>query len=157
MCHGFADPAPEGQARRGVPVRRTLAALVLLVALAGASGAQSVRYLYRTAPALVGLPGLAASGPYQNAVDVILEQAIRNLPLFPAASSTYTYRWDAAQGALVRVDDAVSPATTVTTSATIPSRCRSAAGQRFATTPTAGRNGRRRGPRSRRSRTESQQ
>src|SRR5262249_27114045 len=59
-------------------------------------------------PHPVGLPGLAASGPYRNAADVVLEQAIRTLPLFPAASSAYTYRWDAAQGTLVRVDDAVS-------------------------------------------------
>jgi hypothetical protein len=90
-------------------MRRSLAILAVLTAIAGPAGAQSIRRVFRTAPSLVGLPGIAASGPYQNAADVILEQAIRNLPLFPAASSAYTYRWDAAQETLVRVDDAVSP------------------------------------------------
>jgi hypothetical protein len=89
-------------------MRRFLAILAALLAIAGPAGAQTVRHVFRTAPSLVGLPGLAASGPYQNAADVILEQAIRNLPLYPAASSAYTYRWDAAQGTLVRVDDAVA-------------------------------------------------
>jgi hypothetical protein len=90
-------------------MKRTLAVLGVLVALVVPAGAQSIRSVVRGAPALVGLPGLAASGPYQNAADVILEQAIRNLPLHPAASSAYTYRWDAAQNTLVRVDDTVSP------------------------------------------------
>jgi Putative MetA-pathway of phenol degradation len=90
-------------------MRRFLpAVLVPLTVMAAPAGAQSIRHVFRTAPSLVGLPGLAASGPYQNAADVILEQAIRNLPLYPAASSAYTYRWDAAQDTLVRVDDAVS-------------------------------------------------
>src|SRR5262249_25155235 len=48
-------------------------------------------------------------GPYQNAADMILEQAVRNLPLYLAASSAYTFRWDATQGILVRADDTVSP------------------------------------------------
>jgi hypothetical protein len=87
---------------------RLLGMLAVLLALAGPAGAQGVRQVYRTAPALVGLPGLAASGPYQNAADMILEQAIRNLPLYPAASSAYTFRWDATQGILVRADDTVS-------------------------------------------------
>jgi len=89
-------------------MRRGWAALAVLLALVDSAGAQGLRHVFRTAPALVGLPGLAASGPYQNAADVILEQAIRNLPLYPAASSAYTFHWDAQQGTLVRGDDAVS-------------------------------------------------
>jgi hypothetical protein len=77
----------------------------MLLALAGLAGAEGLRQVYRRAPTLVGLP---SPGTYQNAADVILEQSIRNLPLFPAASSAYTYRWDPAQNALVRVDDTVS-------------------------------------------------
>ena len=89
-------------------MKQWCAALGVLVALVGSAGAQGLRHVFRTAPALVGLPGLAASGPYQNAADMILEQAIRNLPLYPAASSAYTFRWDATQGILVRADDTVS-------------------------------------------------
>ena len=87
---------------------RLLGILAVLLALVGPAGAQGLRHVFRTAPALVGLPGLAASGPYQNAADMILEQAIRNLPLYPAASSAYTFRWDETQGSLVRADDTVS-------------------------------------------------
>src|SRR5262245_55169411 len=50
-----------------------------------------------------------ASERYHNAADVILEQAVRNLPLFPAASSAYTYRWNADTDSLERIDDSVSP------------------------------------------------
>ena len=89
-------------------MKQWCAALWVLVALVGPAGAQGLRHVLRTAPSLVGLPGLAASGPYQNAADMILEQAIRNLPLYPAASSAYTFRWDATQGSLVRADDTVS-------------------------------------------------
>ena len=96
---------------------RVLAALAILVTLAGPAGAQplrstgtqSIRHIYRTAPSLVGLGGLAANGAYQNAADAILEQAIRNLPLFPGASSAYTYRWNDERGEIERVDDSVSP------------------------------------------------
>ena len=103
-----AEPVPDGARAGGSRMKLFLAALAALIVLGGSAAAQSIRHVYRTAPALVGLPGLAASGPYQNAADVILEQAIRNLPLHPAASSAYTYRWDAAQDRLVRVDDAVA-------------------------------------------------
>jgi hypothetical protein len=95
---------PGGGAMRRLPA----ACAVLLVGVVAAD-ARQIRNLYRTAPALVGLGGLAADERYQNAADVILEQAIRNLPLFPAASSAYTYRWNAERGALERVDDSVSP------------------------------------------------
>ncbi len=88
---------------------RVLAGLAMVLALVGAAEARSVRNLYRTAPALVGLGGLAADERYQNAADLILEQAIRNLPLFPAASSAYTYRWNAERGVLERIDSSVSP------------------------------------------------
>jgi Putative MetA-pathway of phenol degradation len=90
-------------------VSRVLAVLGVIFALAGTAEARSIRNLYRTAPSLVGLGGLAADERYQNAADVILESAIRNLPLYPAASSTYTYRWNATQGALERIDDSVAP------------------------------------------------
>src|SRR5262245_5402130 len=86
----------------------TLAVIVAAVGLATSAGAQSVRHVLRTAPALVGLPGLA-SERYQNAVDVMLEQAVRNLPLFPAASSAYTFRWNAETGRLERIGGDVSP------------------------------------------------
>jgi hypothetical protein len=89
-------------------MRRLPGILAMLLALIAPAGAQGLRHVFRTAPTLVGLPGLAASGPYQNAADMILEQAIRNLPLYPAASSAYTFRWDAAQDTLVRLDDTVS-------------------------------------------------
>ena len=82
---------------------------VAVLVFSGAAAAQNLRHVYRTAPSLVGLPSLAADGRYQNAADVILEQAIRNLPLHPAASSAYTYRWDGEHGTLERVDDAVAP------------------------------------------------
>ena len=65
-------------------MRRFLAMLAILLAIAGPAGAQSIRHIYRTAPSLVGLGGLAANGAYQNAADLILETAIRNLPLFPS-------------------------------------------------------------------------
>jgi len=86
----------------------TLAVIVAGVGLATSAEAQSVRHVLRTAPALVGLPGLA-SERYQNAVDVMLEQAVRNLPLFPAASSAYTFRWNAETGRLERIGGDVSP------------------------------------------------
>jgi hypothetical protein len=86
----------------------TLAVVVAAAGLATSAHAQSIRHVLRTAPALVGLPGLA-SGRYQNAVDVMLEQAVRNLPLFPAASSAYTFRWNADTGQLERVGGDVSP------------------------------------------------
>src|SRR5262249_61997656 len=86
----------------------TLAVIVAGVGLATSAEAQSVRHVLRTAPALVGLPGLA-SERYQNAVDVMLEQAVRNLPLFPAASAAYTFRWNADTGRLERVGGDVSP------------------------------------------------
>src|SRR5262245_60143802 len=90
-------------------MRRSLAILAMLVAIAGSASAQSIRHIYRTAPSLVGLGGLAANGAYQNAADLILETAIRNLPLFPGASSAYTYRWNDERGEIERVDDSVSP------------------------------------------------
>ena len=90
-------------------MRRVFATLAVLIALAGSAGAQSIRHIYRTAPNLVGLGSLAASGAYQNAADLILETAIRNLPLFPQAGSAYTYRWNEERGELERVDDSVSP------------------------------------------------
>jgi hypothetical protein len=86
----------------------TLAMVLAAAGLATNAAAQSVRHVLRTAPALVGLPGLA-SERYQNAVDVMLEQAVRNLPLFPAASSAYTFRWNAESGRLERVGGDVSP------------------------------------------------
>src|SRR5262245_49697100 len=108
MRGGTTHPATEGRGPGGVPMTRLLGILAVLLALVGPAGAQGLRHVFRTAPALVGLPGLATSGPYQNAADMILEQAIRNLPLYPAASSAYTFRWDATQGILVRADDTVS-------------------------------------------------
>src|SRR5262245_23132251 len=98
--------------RRGrVPMRRALAAaLLVLLAYAGARAAQpSIRHVYRTAPALIGLPTVAFDERYQNAADVVLEQAIRNLPLFPGASSAFTYRWNPEHSRLELVDDAVAP------------------------------------------------
>jgi hypothetical protein len=89
-------------------LNRTLSVVVAAAGLATSAEAQSIRHVLRTAPALVGLPGLA-SERYQNAVDVMLEQAVRNLPLFPAASSAYTFRWNADTGQLERVGGDVSP------------------------------------------------
>jgi hypothetical protein len=86
----------------------SLVVVAAATALATSAEAQSIRHVLRTAPALVGLPGLA-SGPYQNAVDVMLEQAVRNLPLFPAASAAYSFRWNAATNQLERVGGDVSP------------------------------------------------
>lgn len=100
---------PDAGRREGggnVPLRM-LAALMLTAA--APAGAASVRHVWRTAPSLVGLPGLAASETYQNAADIILEQAARNLPLHPGASSAFTYRWNAERGELERIDDMVSP------------------------------------------------
>src|SRR4029077_21159930 len=90
-------------------MKRAVVALAILVAVAGSTGAQSIRHIYRTAPRLVGLGGLAANGAYQNAADLILENAIRNLPLFPQAGSAYSYRWNEDRNELERVDDSVSP------------------------------------------------
>jgi len=90
--------------------RALAAALLVVLASAAAWAAQpSVRHVYRTAPTLVGLPTVAFDERYQNAADVVLEQAIRNLPLFPGASSAFTYRWNPEHSELERVDDAVSP------------------------------------------------
>src|SRR5262245_4842200 len=88
---------------------RALALLVVLASTAAWAAEPSVRHVYRTAPALVGLPTVAFDERYQNAADVVLEQAIRNLPLFPGASSAFTYRWNPEHSELERVDDAVSP------------------------------------------------
>jgi hypothetical protein len=77
--------------------------------LTGSAAAQSVRHVYRTAPALVGLRGLANNERYQNAADVILESAIRNLPLFPAASDAFTWRWNPTTNAYERATDQVTP------------------------------------------------
>ena len=88
---------------------RALAAGALFLALGATAHAGRVRHVYRTAPTLVGLPTVAFDERYQNAADVVLEQAIRNLPLYPGASSAYTWRWNAERGALERVDDMVSP------------------------------------------------
>ena len=87
---------------------RLLACAALLV-LAGTATAGPVRRVYRTAPALVGLPTVAYDPRYQNAADLILEQSIRNLPLYPAASSAFTWRWNPQTDQLERVDDMVSP------------------------------------------------
>jgi hypothetical protein len=75
--------------------------LALLLMVAAPAGAPSVRHVWRTAPSLVRLPGLA-SERYQNAADIILEQAARNLPLHPGASSAFTYRWNADRDQLER-------------------------------------------------------
>ncbi len=88
---------------------RGLPACVLLLALVASAHADPIRHVYRTAPARVGLPTVAFDERYQNAADVVLQQAIRNLPLHPAASSAYTYRWNAERDELERVDDMVSP------------------------------------------------
>jgi hypothetical protein len=101
---------PKTRTRAVYPVRRSVAAVAVAVALvlAGRGEAANVRRVLRTAPTLVGLPGLA-SERYQNAVDVILEQSIRNLPLYPAASSAYTWRRNPDTGTYERVSDEVSP------------------------------------------------
>ena len=91
------------------PMTRAFAACALLLALGALAHADRVRHVYRTAPARVGLPTVAFDERYQNAADVILEQAIRNLPLYPAASSAYTWRWNAERNQLERVDDVVAP------------------------------------------------
>src|SRR5262245_66115679 len=91
------------------PLTRRLLSGTLVLALAVAAHAGRVRHVYRTAPARVGLPTVAFDERYQNQADVILEQGIRNLPLFPAASSAYTWRWNAERGELERLDDMVSP------------------------------------------------
>jgi hypothetical protein len=91
-------------------VTRPLAALGLVAVLALVTPAEAgrVRHVLRTAPTLVGLPGVA-SERYQNAADLILEQGIRNLPLFPAASSAFTWRWNPETRAYERTSDEVSP------------------------------------------------
>ena len=90
---------------------RVFSVLVLVVAVGAGAPVEgaNVRRVLRTAPTLVGLPGLAADERYHNAADVILESAIRNLPLFPAASSAFTWRWNPETRAIERVSDAVSP------------------------------------------------
>lgn len=89
---------------------RSLAAAALIAVLAciAPARAERVRHVLRTAPALVGLPGVA-SERYQNAADLILEQGVRNLPLFPAASSAYTWRWNPDTRAYERTSDEVTP------------------------------------------------
>lgn len=69
-----------------------LAACVLLVG-GPASAHPSVRSALRSVPALVGLPQLS-SPQYQHAVDMFLESGVRNLPIHPAGSIAYTYRYD---------------------------------------------------------------
>jgi hypothetical protein len=93
-------------------MKRAFAISTVLVALFAAearAGDLSVRQVYRTAPALVGLPTVAFDPRYQNAADVVLEQAIGNVPLHPGAASAYTWRWNAERGELERVDDTVAP------------------------------------------------
>lgn len=86
-----------------------LAACVTLLMLAGIASAGPVRRTYRTAPERIGLPSVAYDPRYQNAADLVLEQSIRNLPLHPAASSAYTWRWNPQTDQLERIDDMVSP------------------------------------------------
>ena len=111
MRPGQSVAASEAARRGGIPMRRALAAALLVVLASTAAWASepSVRHVYRTAPALIGLPTVAFDERYQNAADVVLEQAIRNLPLFPGAASAFTYRWNADHSKLEIVDDAVSP------------------------------------------------
>jgi hypothetical protein len=54
--------------------------------------ANDLRHALRTSPSLLGL-GIAVTPAYQNAADVILEQAARNLPI-PSMSAGFTYRLD---------------------------------------------------------------
>src|SRR5262245_66433122 len=98
----------DGRRERDGAALRMAAVLAFLLAAPTLGQAGRVRHVWRTAPSLVGLPGLA-SERYQNAADIILEQAARNLPLHPGASSAFTYRWNAERGQLERVDDMVSP------------------------------------------------
>src|SRR5262249_10035325 len=107
---GLGARAAEHEERDGVTVTRLLAAMGLVVVLALVPPAQAgrVRHVLRTAPDLVGLPGVA-SERYQNAADLILEQGVRNLPLFPAASSAFTWRWNPETGGYERTSDEVSP------------------------------------------------
>lgn len=86
-----------------------LVACAALLMLTGTAAAGPVRRTYRTAPERVGLPSVAYDPRYQNAADVILEQSIRNLPLHPAASSAFTWRWNPQTDRLERIDDMVSP------------------------------------------------
>ena len=66
----------------------------------GVARADNLRHALRTAPSLVGV-GVAVTPAYENAVDVILEQAARNLPI-PSSSSGFTYRDDLAADASER-------------------------------------------------------
>ena len=93
---------------RGGGVAAVLAA-VAMVASPAAAGGPSVRHTLRTAPALVGLRGLAQSEPYQNAADALLERGVRQLPVHPAMGGAYTYRLDPECGCYRRVTDDLGP------------------------------------------------
>ena len=72
--------------------------LVVLALLCGGgvARASNLRHAYRTSPGLLGLE-FAVTPAYQNAVDTILEQAARNLPI-PSMSSGFTFRYDEDSG-----------------------------------------------------------
>ncbi len=66
--------------------------LVLAVA-APASARPSVRSALGQAPASAGVPEIATP-QFRNAVDAVLKEGVRNLPIHPSSSVGYTYRYD---------------------------------------------------------------
>jgi hypothetical protein len=97
--------AGRAQARVGV-----LATAALIAAMtAGSAGAENIRRIYRTAPARVGLNGLANDPRYQNAADGILESAVRNIPIHPSMSPAFTFRYDQGCGCFQRSSDDIGP------------------------------------------------
>ena len=97
-------PGEAGQGRVG----SLAAALLTIATLASSVQAQSIRHRYRTAPAQVGLNGVA-NERYQNAADGILESAVRNIPIHPSMSPAYTFRYDQGCGCFQRSSEDIGP------------------------------------------------
>jgi len=66
--------------------------MALLVA-APAAARRNVRGALGDAPGLAGVPELATP-QYRNAVDAVLKEGVRNMPIHAAGSYAYTYRYD---------------------------------------------------------------
>ena len=87
-----------------------LATTMLIAAMiAGTAQAETVRHAYRTAPAKVGLNGLANDPRYQNAADGVLESAVRNIPIHPTMSPAFTFRYDQGCGCFQRSSEDIGP------------------------------------------------
>jgi hypothetical protein len=84
---------------------------IAIAVLLGETATASIRHNMRTSPTLVEPPGLGLDNErFQNAADVIVESAIRSVPV-PTSGADYTFRWDPAKNEYVRTSGTFGPLT----------------------------------------------